>query len=330
MSDALSLDRRKRQVARMLCLERAAIQIINRLTEASVPCILLKGAALAQWLYPHELRASIDVDILVPQRLWDQATQAVERLGFALDSLGPTGGNWFRGSDQVWLDLHYTLAGVGVAPDALWMTLWQERDTMPLHRAMMPILNERARLFHVVMHAIQTGNAKTKASEDLARAVKIVPCERWEEAWRLAAALQAERRFAASLRLYAPSGAELADRLGAPTHIPLLACWHAIEGSPASEAVTALIEGNWPQRYTILKRWLWPGRDSSTDLAWGRIPNAPAWVRQCRTRYVKFYLWRCYQVFAFLRTCPAALRLCRAPDQNTYRQTVSQPWRDDR
>jgi hypothetical protein len=63
------------------------------------------------------------------------------------------------------------------------------------------------------MHAIQTGNVKTKATEDLARAVQPVPFERWQEAWALARALQAERRFATALRVYTPGGPALADQL---------------------------------------------------------------------------------------------------------------------
>jgi hypothetical protein len=78
---------------------------------------------------------------------------------------------------------------------------------------------ERARLLRVVMHAIQTGNVQTKAAEVLARAVKLVPCEPWREAWSLAVTSQAERRFATSRRLYAPGGAALADEPGAPRRL---------------------------------------------------------------------------------------------------------------
>jgi hypothetical protein len=228
------------------------------------------------------------------------------------------------------LDFHSTLWGLRQPPTQVWRRLWNEREEMPLHSTTVPILNERARLFHVAMHAIQTGNAKTKAAADLTRAVEVIPFERWEEAWTLASALQAEQWFAASLRLYAPGGPELADRLGAPKRGPWLASMHAIEHTPASEGLSELLEGTWSQRYTVLKRWVRPQQDLLTDLVQGRIPNVPPWMQRCKSRYAKFYLWRCYQAWQLLRTCPAAIRLRRAPDRVSYRHTISRPWRDDR
>ena len=158
--------RRKRQIARTLTLDWAAIEVLTTLASANVPALLLKGASFRTWLYRNEGRAQIDVDILVPEEQWEQVVQAVESLGFVLRRHGRTGGNWYRDTDRLWLDLHRTLFGVRVPPSALWATLWRERDAMDLHRVTVPILNERARLFHVVMHAIQTGNAKTKAVQD--------------------------------------------------------------------------------------------------------------------------------------------------------------------
>jgi hypothetical protein len=322
--------RRTHQLARTLRFDRAALEVLNALTMQGIPALLLKGASFRQWLYPHEGRLYGDVDILVPQAQWDQAIQTVECLGFAPDRRGPTGGDWYRARDRIWLDLHYTLWGLRQPPAQVWKLLWEEREVMQLHGATVLALNEQARLFHAVLHAIQTGNAKTKAADDLTRAVQVVPFERWEEAWALARGLQAERRFAASLRLYTSGGGEVADRLGVPRRVPFLECVHALERAPASVGLTELLEGNWYQRYTVLKRWVWPEHDLVCDLEQNKIPNVPVWVQRRTSRYLKFYLWRCCQVFFFLRTCPAALRLRRAPDRSGYRSIVSQPWRDDR
>jgi hypothetical protein len=217
-----------------------------------------------------------------------------------------------------------------VSPSTLWARLWRERDTMDLHRVTVPILNEPARLFHVVMHAIQTGNSKTKAVQDLTRAAEIAPFAHWQKAWELAVSLRAADRFASSLRLYAPSGAELADRLGAPRQIRFLECVQAIEAAPAAVGLAEWLDGNWRQRGTVLKRWVWPGTELMADLEHGLIPHVPAWVRHCPSRLVKFYLWRGFQVFSFLWRCPAALRLRQTSDRAAYRQRISQPWRDDR
>jgi hypothetical protein len=201
---------------------------------------------------------------------------------------------------------------------------------MVLHHAMVPILTERARLFHVALHAIQTGNARNKAAEDLARAATVVSFERWRDAWTLAKTLRAERPFAAALRLYAPGGAALADRLGAPRHVPWLEYVHAIEHTPAAMALIELLKGTWRQRYAVLKRCLYPSPQVIADLERGKFPQVPSWVRRCPSPFLRFYLWRGCEVLTFLRTWPAALRLHRGTDRRAYRQTISRPWWDDR
>src|SRR5262245_19744621 len=130
MPDTSLINRRKQQAIRTLQLDRAAIAIVDALTSWEVPCLLLKGASIAKWLYADEFRSYIDVDILVPRSHWGHATQHIERLGFTLDLLGPTGGNWYRTKDRVWLDLHYTLAGLLVPDSLVWTRLWSERETM--------------------------------------------------------------------------------------------------------------------------------------------------------------------------------------------------------
>jgi hypothetical protein len=201
---------------------------------------------------------------------------------------------------------------------------------MPLHGATLPILNERARLFHVVLHALQTGNAKTKAAEDLARAITGVSFERWQQAWALAKTLQADHLFAAALRLYAAGGAEMADRLGAPRRLSFLQCVHAIESVPGSVALAALVEGSWRRRYALLKRWAWPESDYLDAIAQGKVARVPRWVQQCKSPYARFYLWRAWQVLSCLRTWPGALHLLRSTDRIDYRNAASRPWRDDR
>ncbi len=325
----LTVDR-KRQIARTLQLDRVAIEIVSALAYADVPCLLLKGASIATWLYPNEARPSIDVDIFVPWVQWSRAIQQIERVGFARDRLGDTGGNWYRAKERVWLDVHYRLSGIHVPPPQLWTTLWNEREMMPLHGATIPILNERARLFHIVLHALQTGNAKAKAAEDLTRAIKCVSFERWQQAWALARTLQADHLFAAALRLYTAGGAEMADRLGAPRHIPFVQCMHAIESVPGSMALATMLEGNWHERYTLLKRWVWPENDYMDALEQGKVPRVPHWVRHSKSPYIRFYLWRAWQVFSCIRTWSKALRLRRATDRITYRNAISRPWRDDR
>lgn len=329
MSNGSLYNRRTQQVARTLQLDRAAIEIVQALKHQDIPCLFLKGASIARWLYPNELRPYVDVDLLVPCAHWQQAVRHIENLGFVFDQSEPTGGNWYRARDRAWLDLHDTLAELAVPKTQVWETLWNERAIMQLHDHDIPILNDRARLFHVVMHAIQTGNAKTKAAEDVSRAVAHLPFVLWQAAWEVAVSLRAEQRFAASLRLYAESGEVLADRLGAPRHVPFSYVVDAVAQTPGIRTVAAFTQSDWQARCTLLTHWLRPTESLLTALDRGKGARVPSWIRQRQSPMLKFYLWRGWQVWSFIRVLPAALRLRRSSNRATDRQAYSRPWRDD-
>ncbi len=188
----------------------------------------------------------------------------------------------------------------------------------------------RARLFHVVMHAIQTGNAKTKAAEDVSRAVARLPFVLWQAAWEVAVSLRAEQRFAASLRLYAEGGELLADRFGAPQQVPFSYVVDAVAQTPGIRTVAAFTQSDWHARRTLLKHWLWPTESLPAALDRSKGARVPSWIRQRQSPTLKFYLWRGWQVWSFIRVLPAALRLRRASDRAADRQAYSRPWRDDR
>jgi hypothetical protein len=69
--------------ARNLSLQAARDRVLTALSDASIPAMLLKGAALTEAVYPDiGLRPMGDLDILVPRSSIEQAHGAVEALGY--------------------------------------------------------------------------------------------------------------------------------------------------------------------------------------------------------------------------------------------------------
>ena len=74
--------------ARNELLLRELDRVLDALNAADIPAILLKGAALAQTLYPDPaLRPMSDLDVLVPFEEIDHTVQAVHDLGYRNDSV---------------------------------------------------------------------------------------------------------------------------------------------------------------------------------------------------------------------------------------------------
>jgi hypothetical protein len=212
-------------VARTLLLDHVAVEVADALADGGVRAILLKGAALAGWLYQDTPRPYTDVDLLVAADRFTTAEGVLARLGFALGRPGlspreetPHARVWQRAGVAV--DLHRTLWGVGVEPSVAWALLTQETEQLPLRTASLDVLGLPARALHVALHAAQDGVWPSKAREDLSRAVSQVPLDTWRRAAQLAGRLRADAAMAAGLRLD-PQGAQLADDLGLPRRAPL-------------------------------------------------------------------------------------------------------------
>jgi hypothetical protein len=71
---------------------RIVSEVLSDLDRARIPVLVLKGAALAQLVYTNPLlRPMRDVDVLVPEREAQRATQVLSRLGFCAG--GPSVGS---------------------------------------------------------------------------------------------------------------------------------------------------------------------------------------------------------------------------------------------
>ena len=117
---------------------RARLQaVLARLEEAGIPTLVLKGAALAQWLYPRpSLREFSDVDLLFANRAdAERAGDALAALGYAM----PYRAGRFRhellcrsADGRLDLDLHWRLIewpALDALPD--FDALWSGRIPLP-------------------------------------------------------------------------------------------------------------------------------------------------------------------------------------------------------
>ncbi|MGH2951180.1 MAG: nucleotidyltransferase family protein [Solirubrobacterales bacterium] len=203
---------------RALAIDRMTAEVLSAFDSARVPCILLKGPTVADWLYERgALRAYTDSDLLVsPDRLAG-AHSVLAELGFAPDVAESPHAVAWRRPDGAAVDLHTNLPGlVGpLPPEEAWNRLAELTESMPVGGTTATVLNTNARALLVVLHAAHHGPEQAQPLEDLSRAVERVGDEKWTEIAELAWQLQAGLNFTRGLRLLA-EGAELADRLALP------------------------------------------------------------------------------------------------------------------
>jgi hypothetical protein len=296
------------KAAQSLALDGLTAEVVGELEAAGVPAIVLKGPAIATWLYPgHGVRAYGDADLLVPPDRWDRAAETLRRLGF-IDELGPmahprmesiTSHPWGRGNQDV--DLHCTLWGIGVEPEHVWRILAERTVPLRVGGREVRVLAPAPRAMHVALHAAQHGYADGKPYRDLELALDLLSAELWAEAAEVAAELRALPGFATGLRL-SPDGLALAERLGVAAeasvdsllkvaNVPLAQGFEELATTPGLRG-----------KLSILRRELVP---TAVFMRWWS-PLA----RRGRLGLAAAYLWR--PIYLALRAGPALVAWWRA------------------
>jgi hypothetical protein len=203
-------------------IDAATAEVIRAFDGEAVESILLKGPALSGWLYPHdEPRSYMDSDLWIRPADAGAAEGVLTRLGFRkhVDERGlpdwwlEHGSDWTREADGVVVDLHRTLAGLGVDPEPAWRVLAPDAETMIVAAHPVRILALPARAMYITLHAAHHGSGSYKALIHLERALATVDDSTWRESASLAKELEAIDAFVTGLRLV-PDGAAIADRLG--------------------------------------------------------------------------------------------------------------------
>jgi hypothetical protein len=210
--------RRQAAVAR-LGLDAAAAEAVTALRAAGIRAILLKGPAIAHWLYdePWE-RTYGDIDLLVAPDQHRLAGQILQRLGYENCSLKdpvirPHASQWRRaGPPSAEIDLHWQVPLATRGADS-WTVLGQETEPMPIGSATVEILSPAARAMLTAVHAAQHGTGIRKSVRDLELALGRVDLVTWARSAELARRVGVSDPFAVGLRLL-PAGADVAEKLG--------------------------------------------------------------------------------------------------------------------
>ena len=301
------------EVAHSLKADRTTCEILDVFGSAGIRSLLLKGPAIARWLYDNEgERPYRDSDLLVQTRLVEVAEDLLAEIGFEhapLDDLPhdrPWHAHaWVRHSDNAGVDLHRSLIGIAVSPDEAWSVLSEETEQMDLLGSEVEVLAPAARTLHVALHAAQDGRRLSKPIEDLRRALSRVDFPIWEQAALLAARLDALSAFVAGLRLE-PEGQKLLERLDVHTKVSMEDALRA-EGAP---------------QLALSLEWLThaPGVKEKLLFLARRVVPPPtfmrAWssmARRGRLGLLLAYLWR--PVWSLLQIGPALRSWRRARKQ---------------
>lgn len=200
-------------------LDELALKVSRALRAAGVPHLILRGPAIARWLYdqPGDRRYG-DVDVLVPPDAFERSMAELEAIGLQMRGAESAPGEWpahartFDGAVGA-VDLHRTIRGPAVGAEAVWAELSRGAEEIPAGDGALPVPATAARAFLISVHAAQHGPEGVVQREDVARALERVPAETWREAAQIARRLGAEAWFAGGLSAMA-GGPELVRDLG--------------------------------------------------------------------------------------------------------------------
>ena len=206
--------RRALRLGASLKLDTVGVEVAQRLDAAGVEAIFIKGAPLAERLYPDmAFRPYDDIDLLVAPYAFEQARRTLRDLDFEIAADADYAEPWIRRRDGATVDLHRSLPGLEAGPELVWDEL--SRRTRPVQLAGQEVqaLDDEALALLVALHAAHHGPAGGKALEDLQRGLDHLDLPAWQAAAGMAERLEGTPAFAAGLRLL-PDGGALAERLG--------------------------------------------------------------------------------------------------------------------
>jgi hypothetical protein len=201
-----------------LVLDAALAEVVSGLAARGLRAVLLKGPAIARWLYDDPLaRRYGDIDLLVDPARLTEVEAAVAALGFArVQGAAPHHAVWDRpGPVPVRLELHHTLYWARCTDAVVWSTLSCDTAELVIAGERVDVPSLPARLLVIALHAAQHGRDFTHALSDLDLALERVEPSAWRGAAELAERFGALEPFGGGLRLR-PRGAQLADALGIP------------------------------------------------------------------------------------------------------------------
>ncbi|MBF9130419.1 nucleotidyltransferase family protein [Plantactinospora sp. S1510] len=243
---------------RCLALDALAVSTWTALRDRGIASVVLKGPGLARRLRTERLRRYADVDLLVSPSTFDAAQELLRELGHLPILPDARADDWAHWHERPWrtsgavpltIDLHRGFAGV-TDPEAFWTTVSSTAERIDLAGGTVAVPDETRTALLVALHAGNPGRS-AKPSEDLARALDVLPPGAWRAAAEVARRIGATSTFSVGLRR-ADQGAALAVELGLPHR-------------------------------TTPVRWIAAHRGSSTAYSLGRLAEQP--TLRARLRY---------------------------------------------
>lgn len=263
------------RAARRLGVDVECARVWKALVAAGVHPILLKGPAVARWLYETGERDYGDIDLLISSGQASTATETLRSLGFA-EPLKESPGDrrriareWYSPAQRPPVDLHTNLLGVGVDDELAWSLLTRDTEFLEVAGVHMRSLGIVARTLHIAMHAGQHGRAVGHVIEDLARAVEQVPIEVWRKAAALARELDATGVMRAGLVLDA-KGSDVLEHISLPTMT-------TVDSQLLSSSLSP-----WPLNVALALEWASKraGVMNKVRYVLRRVFRSPAWMRE--------------------------------------------------
>jgi Uncharacterised nucleotidyltransferase len=307
---AASSGARSHRLGTAMAVDAVSANVVSALRQAGIASLLLRGPAIARWLYADgETRAYRDVDLLVEPERQADAEAVIAGLGLVHRQAGFAPGEsvdhaseWLCRRPSVVVDLHRRIEGVRADPAELWAALSSGSQRIDVAGETAEAPGEPALALIVALHAAHHGFRGSKHVEELRRALERADFETWQEALRLAARLEAVPSLAAGLRLL-PEGAAVAERLRLP---------HDSDPATALRAASAHSTAIGFARLAAT-----PGMRAKLALAARKLVPTPAFMRHWsrlarrgRTGLVMAYLWR--PVWVLLHLVPAGIAWMRA------------------
>ncbi len=208
---------------RRLQVDAWTAKVVTALRHAGVRPILLKGPAIARWLYDDDFLARTygDIDLLVSPTQRPRAEAVLRDMGFTtgnrLPALEPVHAEmWALADGRAIVDLHRVLHGMEDLPDQdVWDLVSGATRTCAVRGVEVDIPGPPVRTLHLALHLHVRDGPGAQAWRDLERGIARVDHAEWEQAADLARALGIDGDMAARLRAL-PEGKPLADRLRLP------------------------------------------------------------------------------------------------------------------
>lgn len=216
------------RAAHALALDAAAAEVVGTFEECGITSLLLKGPAVAHWIYSDDLdgRTYIDVDLLVEPIRFEDAERVLETLGYGhVDGdhrVAPRTwlheSEWQRlGPQPTYVDLHRGFHGV-----TDWTRWW---SVMSAHTVVVTVGGRELHIpdaagcaLVVALHDSSTGRSNRSAT-DLQRALRTFSDDVWQEAARRAETIGVRPSLVLGLTLH-EAGRMMITRLGLPTDLP--------------------------------------------------------------------------------------------------------------